>query len=52
MELATLTRLTRERVQLHKELCVQEGALRKIRIEGIQEVEELKRQFDELYTQN
>ena len=44
--------LTRERVQLHEELSLQEGALREIRIEGIQVVEELKRQFDELFSQN
>ena len=35
--------LTGERVQLHEELSLQEGALRDIRIEGIQEVVELKR---------
>ena len=36
-------RLTGERAQPHEELSLQEGAVRKIRIEGIQEVEELKR---------
>ena len=44
--------LTGERVQLHEELSLQEGAPREIRIEGKQEVEELKRHLDELYTQN
>ena len=43
MELANPRGLTGERAQPHEELSLQEGAVRKIRIEGIQEVEELKR---------
>ena len=43
MELALILGLTRERVQLHEELSLQEGALREILQKRIQEVEELKR---------